>query len=118
LEAARAPNAPFQDAFYEHRLAFALRANRDAARALVEDRLALESYRKGYREEDDIHAWPLTGEGEDLILLGRPREAIAPLERAEALRVQKNARAFDLAETRFALAEAVWNAGGDRARAV
>jgi hypothetical protein len=42
---------------------------------------------------------------------------VNPLERALAIRT-KDALPPELAETRFALARAVWDARGDRARAV
>lgn len=53
--------------------------------------------------------------GRALIGQGRPREAVVELERALEIHVGEDA-AF-LAEARAALAAALWDAGGDRARA-
>jgi len=48
--------------------------------------------------------------------LGRAAEAIAPLERAIKI-AEPSQKASDLARPRFALARALWDSGGDRARA-
>jgi tetratricopeptide (TPR) repeat protein/predicted Ser/Thr protein kinase len=64
------------------------------------------------------HAYSLTGMGRSLIGLGRPRRAIAPLERALSIRETKKGKAGRLAETRFALAQALWETGRDRTRAI
>src|SRR5262245_19111910 len=70
-----------------------------------------------FTHPDDYWAsWPLTGLGVDLIALGRPEEAIEPLERAARLR--KAAVAWEQGETALALARALWNAGKDHGRAV
>jgi tRNA A-37 threonylcarbamoyl transferase component Bud32/tetratricopeptide (TPR) repeat protein len=63
-------------------------------------------------------AFPLTGNGLSLVLLGRPREALVPLERALAIRATGEALPLPRAETSFALARALWDAGVDRPRAV
>jgi hypothetical protein len=57
----------------------------------------------------------LTGLGRTLLALGRPTEAVPILE--EALVSRKGADPDLLAETRFALGRALWDAGQDRARA-
>ncbi|HYO51239.1 serine/threonine-protein kinase [Archangium sp.] len=62
-------------------------------------------------------AAPLTGRGEVLLKLGRPTEALAPLERALALRESHAVPPVELAETRFALARALWDSRKDGARA-
>jgi tetratricopeptide (TPR) repeat protein len=62
-------------------------------------------------------AFPLTGQGEALLKLGRPAEALAPLERALSVRQTSAVPPVELAETRFALARALWEAGGDKERA-
>ncbi|HEY3360041.1 MAG TPA: serine/threonine-protein kinase [Polyangia bacterium] len=69
------------------------------------------------RDHPDLAA-ALTLVGQAQLALGAPHEAIAPLERAVPLRIKGGAAADDLAETRFALAQALWQAGRDRARAV
>ncbi|MFL5356784.1 tetratricopeptide repeat protein [Archangium sp.] len=62
-------------------------------------------------------AGPLTGRGEALVKLGHPTEALAPLERALALRESHEGPGRELAETRFALARALWDSQKDTARA-
>ena len=44
--------------------------------------------------------------------------AVPSLERALKMRERPGTRPRELAETRFALARASWDAGGDRARAI
>ncbi len=50
--------------------------------------------------------------------LRQPRLALAPLERALTLRTFRPGDPRGLANTRFALAQALWDSGGDRRRAV
>ncbi len=59
-----------------------------------------------------------TGLGIALLGEGRPREAIAPLERALAARDQKTTAAELVGETRFALARAAWADPRERPRAL
>jgi tetratricopeptide (TPR) repeat protein len=105
------------EAFARFGLARALRALGRPAEALDEDRRAVAIY-------DQVQppaTWigdALTGEGEDLLALARPGEALAPLERALALRSGPGADPEDRASTAFALARALWDAGGDRSRAL
>ncbi len=63
-------------------------------------------------------AYPLTGIGQTLVERGRPEEAIAPLERALALRTGEAIDPFDLGDTKLALARALWDSNRDRPRAV
>jgi tetratricopeptide (TPR) repeat protein/tRNA A-37 threonylcarbamoyl transferase component Bud32 len=58
---------------------------------------------------------PLTNLGVDALGRNRPQEALAPLERA--LKVLAHSSPLENAPTRFTLAQALWAAGGDRARA-
>ena len=62
-------------------------------------------------------AKPLTGQGLLELARGRPAAALAPLERALALRGDQGRDAADLAELRLALAQALWDSETDRARA-
>jgi hypothetical protein len=62
-------------------------------------------------------AYPLTGLGRALVALGRPAEARPPLERALRLRDGHEPDPTLVAETRFALAQALW-ATGEHRRAV
>ena len=103
------------DAYFHHRLAAALRAKQQFAEALAEDERALAANalagdRGGYWE-----SWSLTGQGLDLIALGRPSAAIQPLERAVAERAT-DLLAIEVAETKFALARALGD--GPRAQAL
>ncbi|WAS91235.1 serine/threonine-protein kinase [Nannocystis punicea] len=62
-------------------------------------------------------AHTLIGRGDTLIDLGRAREAVPELERALAIREANQVQPEELAEARFALARALWQAGIDRPRA-
>jgi tetratricopeptide (TPR) repeat protein len=71
--------------------------------------------------ENPSQAFGLTSKGHALILLGRPAQAIAALERALELRTKNPTVAIDLAESRSLLGRALWLAprgqGRDRERA-
>ncbi|HWB75411.1 MAG TPA: hypothetical protein VG755_10650, partial [Nannocystaceae bacterium] len=56
--------------------------------------------------------------GEAKLALGEPAEAIAPIERALALREAKKLDPLELARTKFSLARALMAAGRDRDRAL
>ena len=69
--------------------------------------------------EPKIHAaFPLTGIGACRVRMGQPGQAMAMLERALELRVAGNAEPAELADTQLELAKALWDARGDRRRAV
>jgi hypothetical protein len=89
----------------------------DAAGALPQHRRASEILRASEGEKSAVTAHALASEGADLVALQRWREALPLLERALGLQETAKAEPIDLAETRAALAEAVWKTGGDRARA-
>jgi serine/threonine protein kinase/tetratricopeptide (TPR) repeat protein len=85
---------------------------------------ALESFARALRIREHAlgarHpelAAPLTGQGQALLRMERPAEALAPLERALSLREAHAVPPVELAETRFALARALWESRGDRERA-
>jgi tetratricopeptide (TPR) repeat protein len=59
----------------------------------------------------------LTGIGESYLGQSSPAKAVAPLEQALAIREKNGADTLEIGETRFALARALWDGGGDRARA-
>jgi tetratricopeptide (TPR) repeat protein len=71
---------------------------------------------QGTGPESPILAYPLTGLGQAYLALGRPVDARPVLEHAWRLRETVDIP-VDAAETRFALARALWDTGGDRARA-
>jgi tetratricopeptide (TPR) repeat protein len=99
-----------------HHLAWALRESGRLEEALRLDREALDDF-----EKQGVAAYwmllPLSGLGEDLIRLGRPREAIAPLERAVRLSAENKIKALEAGLAQFALARALWESGADRNRA-
>jgi tetratricopeptide (TPR) repeat protein len=66
----------------------------------------------------DLLAWSLTGLGRARLGKQRPSTAVAPLEEALAIRVEKHASTAQLGETRFALARALWSHPQDRQRAL
>jgi eukaryotic-like serine/threonine-protein kinase len=85
---------------------------------------ALEAYRKAAAifeqtlgADHPNLAFPLSGIARALPRLGRAAEAIAPAERAVALLGSGQGNPYFLNEARFFLAEALWDGGGDRARA-
>jgi tetratricopeptide (TPR) repeat protein len=67
---------------------------------------------------DYLLGYPLTALGRARLALGHAREAIAPLERARRLREAGELDGALIAETRLALARALWDGGGDRSRAL
>jgi tetratricopeptide (TPR) repeat protein len=104
------------DGFIHHRVAEAQRRLGRPADALAEDRVALATGERFMHADDPALMPSLLGIGNDLLLLGRAREALPPLERAVTIG-DKLRQPGELAEFHFALAQALWEAGGDRARA-
>jgi tetratricopeptide (TPR) repeat protein len=78
---------------------------------------SLALWESSLAEESHWLAYPLTGQGQALLLQGRPAAATPPLERALRLRTRSDPEPQRLGETRFALARALWDGGGDRSRA-
>jgi tRNA A-37 threonylcarbamoyl transferase component Bud32/tetratricopeptide (TPR) repeat protein len=56
----------------------------------------------------EILAWALTGLGRAQLGLNRPVAAVAPLDEALRIRLERRAPSVQLGETRFALARALW----------
>ena len=102
------------DGYYLHRLAAALRAKGEPRAALEQDRRALAASALAGESGGYWESWALTGIGLDLLALDRPAEALDPLERAVSERAA-GAVPFEIAESRFALARALWETGA-RAR--
>ena len=98
-------------------LGAALHARHKDAEALTafERVLQINERRFGKDYGDSLDA--LLGRGESLVALGRAREALAPIARALKITSSGEPNPWGLAEARFALAEAEWASGGDRARA-
>jgi tetratricopeptide (TPR) repeat protein/predicted Ser/Thr protein kinase len=85
---------------------------------------ALEAYRKSLAILEKTMgagnpnlAFPLSGMARILPVLGRAAEAVAPAERAVALFEKGQGDPRYLNQARFFLAMALWDGGGDRARA-
>jgi tetratricopeptide (TPR) repeat protein len=87
----------------------------DGARAAL-DR-TLELWQRDLGRDHVALGYPLTGLGSVLTDLDRAAEAVPLLERALALRVGGPASVAELADTRFALARALWATRADRQRA-
>lgn len=83
--------------------------------AAFQDALALWEGALG--SEHRYLGYPLTGIGIARWKQGHAAEALPPLERALALRQAHEPDAATVAETRFALARALWDDGRDRPRA-
>jgi tetratricopeptide (TPR) repeat protein len=85
--------------------------------ALVHARRALAINEAALGTDHRDLAYPLTTIGQALVLAARPNDAISELERALALRSREHVDPVLVAETRFALARALRDAGRDRPRA-
>ncbi|HVU49299.1 MAG TPA: serine/threonine-protein kinase [Polyangia bacterium] len=68
--------------------------------------------------DPSFQAYALTGLGRAALGEHRPAAAIAPLERALAIREERHAPPELLGETRFALARALWSREAERRRAL
>jgi tetratricopeptide (TPR) repeat protein/predicted Ser/Thr protein kinase len=79
------------------------------ARELLEPRVGAEHVWVGYAVQ---------GIGDSLLALGRPAAAVEPLEAALKIRSAAGISPQELGEASFSLAQALWRAGGDRARAL
>ena len=62
--------------------------------------------------------YTVQGLGDTLIKLGRPAEAIEPLEAALKIRSGEDVNPQELGEASFSLAKALWQARSDRKRAL
>jgi tetratricopeptide (TPR) repeat protein/predicted Ser/Thr protein kinase len=92
----------------------------EEARGYFERALAI--WEAGLGPEHPDLAYALTGLGEVLLSQGNPADALIHLERALTLRSAKDIDPLELAETRFTLARALWDApskhGRDHSRAL
>jgi len=86
----------------------------DEARAFFERALAIQEEALG-PDHPDV-ALSLTGLGEALLELAKPADALAPLERALTIRTTQAIDPALRADTRFALARALWAVPADRGR--
>jgi tetratricopeptide (TPR) repeat protein len=78
---------------------------------------AVELFRQS-EADPDVLAWALTGLGRARLGDRKPGAAVAPLEEALAIRIEKHASEALLGETRFALARALWSRTPDQPKAL
>ncbi len=88
----------------------------EEARAAYQRALAIEE--RGYGPDSTNLAYPLTGLGLSYLADHHPALAVAPLERARRIRQAHETDPLLVADTDFALARALWDAGVDRTRAL
>ena len=69
------------------------------------------------RDHPDV-AVTLTGRGDCQIQLGRPGDAVEPLRQAIRIHTDAGSDPNKLADSRFTLAQALWDSGGDRTEAL
>jgi tetratricopeptide (TPR) repeat protein len=74
-------------------------------------------FEREFGQSDSTVAYALTGMGSTLVRMERPREAISLLNQALAIREQHDPDPARLAETEFALAQALWSARIDEEKA-
>ena len=87
----------------------------DEARALFNAALAV--WNKELPRDHSNVGDSLNGIGASYLGQDEPEPALAPLERALAIREKSGAEPSQIGETRFLLARALWDSGRDRARA-
>jgi tetratricopeptide (TPR) repeat protein len=85
--------------------------------AIEQHRRALAIWEKEMSPDHPMLAFPLQWIARAELSRGRPRDAIAPLERAERLATAGQLAPIELANIHDRLARALWDGGGDRARA-
>jgi len=86
--------------------------------ALEEARAAERILSEAFGSDHPLYAYAANAEGVILLLMGRPRQALEPLETAVRIREGVTTDPLVLAQTRFSLAKALWVVGADRARAL
>jgi tetratricopeptide (TPR) repeat protein len=114
--AAYGPSSPWQAILLSNRGEY-LSALGRLQEALELFRQALAMWEAQLGPDHPSLGYPLTGIGAALWKLGRADEAVAPLERALRIREAHEPDPPTVAETRLALARALWDSGRDRARA-
>ena len=87
----------------------------EEARALFNSALAV--WNKELPPDHSYFGDSLNGIGQSYLGQDAPEPALAPLERALAIREKSGAELSQIGETRFLLARALWDSGHDRARA-
>ena len=87
----------------------------DEARALFNAAIAV--WKKELPADHPYYGDSLNGIGRGYLEQGAPESALAPLERALAIREKSGGEPSQIGETRFLLARALWDSGRDRTRA-
>lgn len=85
---------------------------------LEEARAAERILSNTFGSEHPLYAYAANAEGVILLLMGRPRQALEPLETAVRIREGVTTDPLVLAQSRFSLAKALWAVGADRDRAL
>jgi eukaryotic-like serine/threonine-protein kinase len=116
VERTRGPDHP-DVAGMLNNLAYSYRVDHRYDEAAETYRRSLAVYEKALGPRHPLLAYPLVGLGITALERGRPAEAIAPLERAYALRRAGEVQPKDRAGSTFQLARALAAAGRDRPRA-
>ena len=86
--------------------------------ALAQARRAVEAMEGAYGKDHPELASPLSFLGLAQLDVGAPADALATFERTLPLRVKARAQPDDMAETKFGMAQAVWQLGKDKPRAL
>ena len=85
----------------------------------LEEALAAERIlREAFGVDHPLYAYAANAEGVMLLLMGRPRQAVEPLETAVRIREGVTTDPLVAAQTRFSLAKALWAVGTDKSRAL
>ncbi len=84
---------------------------------LEEARAAERILREAFGSDHPLYAYAANAEGVILLLMGRSRQALEPLETAVRIREGVTTDPLVLAQSRFSLAKALWAVGADRRRA-
>jgi tetratricopeptide (TPR) repeat protein len=105
------------DWFLRNRIASALRKKREFAAALEADRRSEKDVRRYLPPDFPRLPAIWASQAEDLLGLGRPAEALPLLERALERRLKDPPDNYEPASFRLDLARALWESGGNHARA-
>ena len=109
-------NSPWLAKILSNRGEYLVAAGRPSE-AIAPFKDALARWQSQLGSEHQFLGYPPTGIGLAYWKSGRPREGLPSLERALRIREAHEHDPATVAETRFALARALWDAGGDRDRA-
>ncbi len=86
--------------------------------ALEQARAAEKILAGAFGSDHPLYAYAANAEGVILLLMGKPHQALEPLEIAVGIRKGVTTDPLVLAQTQFSLAKALWAVGADRSRAL